>query len=305
MDGMMSQGMQQGMGGMPMQAARMQQMAAAYGGMPNMMMRPTGNQQFPVVRLRGLPFECGEGDVCEFFQGLDPIDVVMCRNKSGRMSGEAYVVFPGAVQVEQALTRNGHHMGKRYIEVFNAKKGEYYGAIAAQVALLGEPQEYGHAEYMQGNFMAYNGQQQQMPDAGFGGAGMYQAAAAAGPAPQAAQGGASGMGATSTYEGLALLLRGLPFACSKDDIVNFFDVTGELGSDPLPIQPITHERIVHPVLGRDGRSKGMAYVIFNNPEEVQQAMKRDRKVIGSRYIELLTPTRQHYTELDMNIQQAC
>ena len=54
---------------------------------------------FPVVRLRGLPFNCTDIDILKFFAGLTIVDVLLV-NKSGRFSGEAFVVFAGAMQVE-------------------------------------------------------------------------------------------------------------------------------------------------------------------------------------------------------------
>ena len=56
---------------------------------------------FPVVRLRGLPFNAVEFDILEFFQGLDPVDVLIVR-RDGRTTGEAYVLFANPMQVRVA-----------------------------------------------------------------------------------------------------------------------------------------------------------------------------------------------------------
>lgn len=90
------------------------------------------SRAFPVVRLRGLPFDCRESDVHEFFATLDIVDVLLV-HKRGRFSGEAYVVFGAPLQVDFALQRNRQNMGRRYIEVFRCKKQEYYQAVAAEV----------------------------------------------------------------------------------------------------------------------------------------------------------------------------
>ncbi|KAF7829053.1 heterogeneous nuclear ribonucleoprotein H2 isoform X1 [Senna tora] len=87
---------------------------------------------FPVVRLRGLPFNCTDIDVFKFFAGLDIVDVLLV-NKSGRFSGEAFVVLAGAMQVEFALQRDRQNMGRRYVEVFRCKRQDYYNAVAAEV----------------------------------------------------------------------------------------------------------------------------------------------------------------------------
>lgn len=87
---------------------------------------------FPVVRLRGLPFNCSDMDIFKFFAGLDIVDVLLV-NKNGRFSGEAFVVFAGPMQVEIALQRDRQNMGRRYVEVFRCYKQDYYNAVAAEV----------------------------------------------------------------------------------------------------------------------------------------------------------------------------
>ncbi|EPS74052.1 hypothetical protein M569_00703, partial [Genlisea aurea] len=87
---------------------------------------------FPVVRLRGLPFNCAEIDIYKFFAGLDIVDIFLV-NKDGKFSGEAFVVFAGNMQADLALQRDRQNMGRRYVEVFKCRKQDYYNAIAAEV----------------------------------------------------------------------------------------------------------------------------------------------------------------------------
>ncbi|CAI9780854.1 unnamed protein product [Fraxinus pennsylvanica] len=87
---------------------------------------------FPVVRVRGLPFNCSDVDIFKFFAGLDIVDVFLV-NKDGRFSGEGFVVFAGPMQAELALQRDRQNMGRRYVEVFRCKRQEYYHAIATEV----------------------------------------------------------------------------------------------------------------------------------------------------------------------------
>ncbi|WZZ12706.1 hypothetical protein YC2023_105795 [Brassica napus] len=86
---------------------------------------------FPVVRLRGLPFNCADVDIFKFFAGLDIVDVLLV-SKNGKSSGEAFVVFAGPMQVEIALQRDRQNMGRRYVEVFRCYKQDYYNAVAAE-----------------------------------------------------------------------------------------------------------------------------------------------------------------------------
>ena len=67
-------------------------------------------------------------------RGLDIKGVAHVVNYDCPTTGEAYVVFSNAVQMDFALQKNRAGMGRRYIEVFRSKKAEYYHAVAAAVA---------------------------------------------------------------------------------------------------------------------------------------------------------------------------
>ncbi|KAL9267866.1 Epithelial splicing regulatory protein 2-like protein [Drosera capensis] len=86
----------------------------------------------PIARLRGLPFNSTDMDILKFFVGFDIVDVLLV-NRSGRFSGDAFVVFASTVQADMALQRNTQNMGPRYVEVFRCGKEEYYHAVAAEV----------------------------------------------------------------------------------------------------------------------------------------------------------------------------
>ncbi|KAL5982012.1 hypothetical protein ACLOJK_016080 [Asimina triloba] len=139
---------------------------------------------FPVVRLRGLPFDCTDSDVADFFQGLDIIDVLFI-HKNGRFSGEAFCVLGYPLQVDLALQRNRQNMGRRYIEVFRSKRQEYYQAVASEVS-----------------DMRVTSPRPSVPRAR-----SYD------------EGKDSGH--TSEHTGV-LRLRGLPYSAGKDDILDFF-----------------------------------------------------------------------------------
>ncbi|XP_068622448.1 heterogeneous nuclear ribonucleoprotein H [Battus philenor] len=69
-------------------------------------------------------------------------------------------------------------------------------------------------------------------------------------------------------------LRGLPFGCSKEEIVQFFD--------GLPVAPDG----VHLLYDYTGRASGEAFVHFVDKGSAQEALDRDREKIGHRYIEV-------------------
>ncbi|XP_071340023.1 G-rich sequence factor 1 [Trachinotus anak] len=69
-------------------------------------------------------------------------------------------------------------------------------------------------------------------------------------------------------------LRGLPFTCTEDDIVQFFSGL-EIMENGITI--VTDHR---------GRRSGEAFVQFSSQESADEALQRDREVIGNRYIEV-------------------
>ncbi|XP_078062029.1 G-rich sequence factor 1-like [Mustelus asterias] len=74
-------------------------------------------------------------------------------------------------------------------------------------------------------------------------------------------------------------LRGLPFSCTAEDVTNFFAGL-EIVEDGVTIT-------------RDyrGRNTGDAFVQFVSQEAAEQALTKDRQMIGSRYIEIFRSTR--------------
>ncbi|KAL5708219.1 hypothetical protein ACHQM5_019038 [Ranunculus cassubicifolius] len=155
---------------------------------------------FPVVRLRGLPFDCSDADVIEFLQGLNLVDILFV-HKNGRFSGEAFIVLGHPVDVDYALQRNRQNMGRRYIEVFRGKRQEYYKAIANEVA---ETQGRGGGS----------------PP----------------PAPRRKTRKARSPDESKDSEEHTgvLRLRGLPFSAGKEDLVDFFKEFA-LSEDPVHI----------------------------------------------------------------------
>lgn len=77
----------------------------------------------------------------------------------------------------------------------------------------------------------------------------------------------------------AVRLRGLPFSCSEKDIFQFFSGL-EIVEDGVTI-----------VLDRKGRNSGDAFVQFATKEMADEALKKDREVMGNRYIEIF-PSRK-------------
>lgn len=146
----------------------------------------------PVVRLRGLPFDCSEVEIADFMQGLDVVDVLLV-HKKGKFTGEAYCVLGYPLQVDYALQRNRHNIGKRYVEVFRSGKMEYYRAISNEVS------------------------DSRGGSGGGGGGGSVRPRAKLSPREKSSEEGKE----LEEHTGV-LRLRGLPFSATKEDIKDFF-----------------------------------------------------------------------------------
>ncbi|KAM7272670.1 hypothetical protein ACFE04_027333 [Oxalis oulophora] len=198
---------------------------------------------FPVVRVRGLPFDCSEADVAEFFHGLDIVDILFV-HKSSKFTGEAFCVFGYPLQVDFALQKNRQSMGRRYVEVFRSKKQEYYRAVANEVS-----------------------------DARGGSR-----------SPPRRRDKSYDEGKDSAEHTGVLKMRGLPFSAGKDDIMDFFkDYNLSEGN-------------IYITMNSEGRPTGDAFVEFANAEDSRKAMSKDRKMLGSRYIELFPSTHQAFSK---------
>lgn len=49
------------------------------------------------------------------------MDILLVK-REGRFSGEAFVVLGSPLQIQMAVDKNKSYMGRRYVEVFRAKK---------------------------------------------------------------------------------------------------------------------------------------------------------------------------------------
>jgi len=77
-----------------------------------------------------------------------------------------------------------------------------------------------------------------------------------------------------------VLLRGLPFAATEGDIVDFFR--------GLAIK----EEGVHLIFNEHGKPSGIAYVEFKNPAHAKKALAKNEATMGTRYIEVFLSSKE-------------
>jgi RNA recognition motif-containing protein len=79
-----------------------------------------------VARVRGLPWSATPDDIAKFFMGLRimPNGIFLPLNYNGKPSGEAFVQFMTAEDLDMALSKHRQTLGSRYVEVFRSSTAE-------------------------------------------------------------------------------------------------------------------------------------------------------------------------------------
>ena len=72
-----------------------------------------------------------------------------------------------------------------------------------------------------------------------------------------------------------VVLRGIPFSSTEQDIVNFFGEEFSFVERGILIPRTT-----------DGQSSGEAYVQFSNSEDIKKAIKKNKECMDKRYVEI-------------------
>ncbi|XP_055373790.1 heterogeneous nuclear ribonucleoprotein H [Condylostylus longicornis] len=287
------------------------------------MKKPNANSN--VLKLRGLPYSITEEQIEKFFDGLeikpDREGILIVMDRRGRASGEAYVQFETLEDTEQALKRNREKIGHRYIEIFRSSIGEMRrqsgsrsgpydrkdrggglrnGRDFARSSRNSGPRggsfngrdsfgsssfgsggrfndrdndrfdsynSFGSGGGSSGNPFNRNGSSNSFNNSDFGGFGSDRNGGGNSFGPVG-----SGRSGSRDCEGHCVHMRGLPYYCFVNDVNKFFD----------PIRP-NHVEIIY---NSKGLHSGTAKAFFETHEESQLAMKKHRKQMGNRYIEL-------------------
>mmetsp|Transcript_9723 Transcript_9723/g.36491 ORF Transcript_9723/g.36491 Transcript_9723/m.36491 type:complete len:363 (-) Transcript_9723:357-1445(-) len=253
---------------------------------------------FPCVRMRGIPYEATMQDIVTFFRrdnrdgGI--VDVVLPTHPSGKASGEAFVLFANRADTERALAMDRQKLGRRYIEIFQAPRDIYYGAIGRML----DTDSGVKTGMATGSFMtpppvaalSHDGPGPLVPVASpalrsdsqgrRGGRDLPSYGAKAGSNSARASPGDRGNPIRRSSGTPVLRMRGLPFSATRQDVLNFF---GGLEVIEDSIKFATRS---------DGRVTGEAYVEFDSGATATEALKRDRGMMGSRYVELFQSSRQ-------------
>lgn len=229
-------------------------------------MRYTG-----VIRMRGMPYSCTSADIVAFYKGMQivPDGIFHCTHANGRPAGEAFVEFVNEETASRAMRLHHKPLGSRYVELFFSTKGEMMTAIQQRM--------YGLFAGLED--FSYYGSTGQGPESaealGLQGlAGMNLAAI------QAAGLGITGLHSMGDLsESVCIKMKNLPYSAQPRDIMKYFE--------GYKIAP----NGIYMVFGLTDRPTGEAFVEFVSVDEARRAMERNRRSMGSRYVELLRATK--------------
>ena len=101
-----------------------------------------GIEEPHIARLRGLPWNYGIKEVCEFLSNvnvnLQPAAVTMLHNAAG----EAFVTLSTAAQLGEVLQANHQEIGRRYVEIFTSNSEEKQAACERNRATMRDDADY-------------------------------------------------------------------------------------------------------------------------------------------------------------------
>lgn len=253
-----------------------------------------------LVRLKGLPYGCTNEEISRFFHPL-PIAangiVMPYDHRSGRETGEAFVAFYGVETASEALKRDRNNIQHRYIELFAASYGEMLRAM--DLDEKGGSGEWDRGRHPRGipydrpggesrRFSSSGGPRMRRHESWGGAYGgdegynePYGSRSGGGPLrrgwrdepPPMSRGGRPGRHYGSPPKSYALRMRGLPYRATERDVADFF----------YPLRVGTIDLLLE---YGTGRASGEAIVEFYSLVDRDDALRRDKKYMGSRYIEL-------------------
>ncbi|KAF3341309.1 heterogeneous nuclear ribonucleoprotein H2-like isoform X1 [Carex littledalei] len=214
---------------------------------------------FPVVRLRGLPFNCKSPDIYNFFMGLDIVDCLFV-NKKGRFTGEVYVVFSsplaGTPGTAAGPPKYGAPIrGNTFVFISSVKSAILHLLCKLHVILQVNFAGYLSAHKRSRSLEPQNKQTRKEPR-------------------EDKKKSLDEMHFTEV-----LKIRGLPYSATETDIVNFFGQEFDL-----------READINICCWVNGKATGEAFAKFSSAEMAKKAMNRDKMSIGSRYVELFPST---------------
>lgn len=275
----------------------------------------------PIVRIQGLAYRAEQEDVRGFFAGLETVAIQVVRDDQGDCRGEAFIEFKDIDSTMQALGRHKQSLGNRYIEVFPSSRcdwrskpkpkfipkqqmeAELYSSMT-RIPFVSYGATTSDVKYEAGRKRSYDGMAYGEPQVATGEFvkskdGYYYPADPAAVQYAVTPRAVTGYGAAREDERYSkkhslgeeeylVNMVGLPFSATKEDVVAFFH--------PLPCVNIQI------IKNNDGKAKGIAVVGFHTEADRQEAMRKHKSTMGSRYINMYVRDRKRDEEPELKAE---
>ncbi|XP_078543146.1 epithelial splicing regulatory protein 1 isoform X2 [Lissotriton helveticus] len=212
------------------------------GGTSNEAARFLSKENQVIIRMRGLPFTVTSEEVVTFFGQESPVTmgkdgILFVTYPNGRPTGDAFVLFACEEYAQNALQKHKALLGKRYIELFRSTAAEVQQVL----------NRFSSVPLMS------------LPT----------------PPPIVSTLSQPYLSPVSVRD--CIRLRGLPYAASIEDILDF------LGEFSTAIR----NQGVHLVLNPQGRPSGDAFIEMKSPERAfLAAQKSHKRTMKDRYVEV-------------------
>ncbi|XP_061810390.1 RNA binding motif protein 12Bb [Nerophis lumbriciformis] len=223
-----------------------------------------------VIRLQGLRIAAGSQDIRKFFTGLKIPDGGV--HIIGGEREEAFIIFASDEDARRAMTRSGGQIRGGRVTLLLSSKTEMQSLLEKSAKKV---------ETIQKSHIEDNGRHARRSmdsDAS------TRAASRREISPPTRQ-----QRSSSNDKSTWVFLKGLPYTVTERDLYEFFSGL----------------RIVNMTLMKNqaGKNNGMCLVKFFSYEDVQEALKKDREYIGSRYVEVSSTCEQDWLRTDGRLER--
>ncbi|XP_051262369.1 RNA binding motif protein 12Bb [Dicentrarchus labrax] len=224
-----------------------------------------------VIRLQGLRVTAGSEDIRKFFTGLKIPDGGV--HIIGGEREEAFIIFASDEDARRAMTRSGGCIQGSPVALLLSSKTEMQSILERSTKNVELDQKRRHEENARWARRSVD------PEVG------RRSGSRSGhtPPPQHLR-------ASNTDDYLRVFLKGMPFSVTEADVRDFF---GGLLVDEIVLLKNAH-----------GVKNGKGLVKFATREDAYEGLKRDRRYIGSRYVEVSTTTLDDWRRATGNVSMA-
>nr|XP_046254360.1 RNA binding motif protein 12Bb isoform X2 [Scatophagus argus] len=223
-----------------------------------------------VIRLQGLRITAGSEDIRKFFTGLKIPDGGV--HIIGGEREEAFIIFASDEDARRAMTRSGGYIQGSPITLLLSSKTEMQNTLERSTRIA----ELDQKRRLEDN--ARRTRRSVDPEI----ARRLGSRPGHNPPPQHQRG--------SNSDGLYVFLKGMPFSVTEAEVFDFF--SGLLVNEIVLLK------------NASGANNGNGLVKFATKEDTREALKRDRRYIGSRYVEVSPTTADDWRRLTGKVPMA-